>query len=247
MSRKAKLIVNIIATLVYVAAFVGFFLEFIYGWILGIGSVGRYYGWQLALNFEGMPQNFATLFPMLVVVGTIIYGIIAIIKKIAGLKKEPKESKGGALKPMLAFICFIIFPLISMFLCLATRNILDLPLPKNYGGYYMGFGPYLVGYSMLIGGLMMFITESGIFKDKPLEAKADSKPAAKVEAKPVQKPVVNAQAKPAAPQAKASPAPQTKPVAQAKPAVQAKPVAKEQPKAKANPLMDKNKNIKGAK
>ena len=166
MNRKAKLIINIIAVLVYIAAFVGFFLEFIYGWILGIGNVGSYYGWQLALNFEGMPQNLATLFPMLVVIGTIIYGIIAIIKKIRGLKKEPKEGKGGVLRPMLSFVFFILCPLISLFLCLATRNILDLPLPKRYGGYYMGFGPYLVGYSMLIGGLMMFITESGIFKDK---------------------------------------------------------------------------------
>ena len=65
----------------------------------------------------------------------------------------------------------------------------------------MGPGPYLVGYPMLVAGLITFINESGIFKEKVKvegaaaskveekkePAKVETKPASKVEEKKVEK------------------------------------------------------------
>lgn len=166
MNKKIKLILNIIEVLLFLAAFIGFFLQYVVGWILGIGVVGEYKGYELALNFDGAPQNLGTLVPLLMVLGILIYAIIMLIKRIINLKKAPKLPKGGALRPLLSAIFFVLFPLIILFLSLSTVDVLGLASPKNYGGYYMGAGPYIVAYCSLVGGLMLFITESGIFKEK---------------------------------------------------------------------------------
>lgn len=224
MNKKAKLIISIIATTLYGTAAVSFFFDFIYVWIVGIGKAGSYKGYEVALNFDGMPTNLGTLFPMLVVFGTFIYGIIAVIKNIKYLKKEPKKQKKS--HPLLCAIFFALFPLITFFCALSTSAMLNLPTPKRYGGYYMGIAVYLVAYCTIVGGLMFFLTESGIFtqKDNPVVEKAA--PAPKVEAKPAPIPVAKPTpqavrtpqpARPAQPQAQARP--QTAQVRPAQPQV----------------------------
>ena len=109
---------------------------------------------------------------------------------------------------LIALLYLLCAGVITMFLSLSTHNILGLQKPDDVAGYYMGNGPYLTAYFSLLGGLIMFICESGLIKDKPLyevEEKKEVKAEAKPEVKPVQKPIVNEQAKPA-------PAPQAKPV-----------------------------------
>lgn len=184
MNRKVKLVLNIVTVLLFALSFIGFFLQFIYGWILGIGIVGNYKGYELALNFDGFPENLATLVPLLAALSFLIFSIVILIKKIVNFKKAPKEAKGGALKPLLISLFFVLLPLICFFLCLSTYDVLGLPKPKRYGGYYMGPGPYLVGYPMLVAGLITFINESGIFKEK---VKVEEATAPKAEEKKVEK------------------------------------------------------------
>ena len=239
MSKLTKLILNIIVIILYGVAFVSFFTDFIYVWILGIGKAGSYKGYEVALNFDGMPANLATLGPLLLILGTFIYAIITLIIRIANYKKAPKENKSNTLKPLLSALFFVIFPITSMFLCLSTFDILQLPAPKRYGGYYMAVGPYLAAYFPLVGGLIFFIIQSGIFADKvepakaaPIPKKEETKPAlhpAPQATKPVQQ-----QAKPAQPQVAKPTQPQTKPAQPAKPVAQPQkaPVTQAAPQAK---------------
>lgn len=202
MNKITKLILNIIVIILYGVAFVSFFTDFIYVWILGIGKAGSYKGYEVALNFDGMPTNLATLGPLLLILGTLIYAIVILIIRLITYKKAPKESKGGTLRPLLSATFFVIFPIVSMFLCLSTFDVLQLPAPKRYGGYYMGTGPYLAAYFPLVGGLILFIIESGIFGDKAAPSKAVEAPK-KVEAKPA--PIAAPQAKPDQPARPAQP------------------------------------------
>ena len=207
MSKKTKLIFNIITTALYIAGLVTFFTDYVYVWILGIGKAGSYKGYEVALNFDGMPTNLGTLFPLLFILGCSVFGIITVIKDLAGLKKE--EVKGKKHHPLLCAIFFGLFSLVSFFLLLSTFAMLNLPAPKRYGGYYLGISVYIAAYGTLIGGVLFFVTESGIFapSNVPTEVEINLD---KAPAKPVTKPA------PVAP--KASPAPQAKPVQpQAKP------------------------------
>ena len=238
MNKTAKLILNIVALILYGVSLVSFFTKFIYVWVLRAGELGAYKGYELAFNFDGMPQNLGTLFPLLVVVGTFIFSIIALIKKIATFKKAPKERKGGSIRPLMCAIFFVLFPLITFFLSLSTFYILNLPAPKKYGGYYMGVGPYLVAYCTLIGGIILFAIQSGIFDNNgpaPVkeEKKEEAKPAPKAAPQPVKaapvasKPVPQTQAaRPVQPQA-ARPAQPVRPAAPqpARPTVTPRPAA----------------------
>lgn len=268
MNKLTKVILNLIAIALYAVAFISFFTDFIYVWILGIGKAGSYKGYEVALNFDGMPSNLATLGPLLLILGTLVFAIIVFIKRLATYKKAPKESNGGTLKPLLSALFFVIFPLVSMFLCLSTFDILQLPAPKRYGGYYMGTGPYLAAYLPVVGGLILFIIQSGIFKDKvetpkAMEApkKVEAKPAPTApQAKPVVQPAKPAQpapakvapqaAKPVQPQArpaqqvKAAPQAQKLATPQAKPAVQPARPAQPQAKAAAKPVAKQTQQIK---
>lgn len=164
--KVVKLILNGVGILLYIISFIGFFLKYIYVWIEGIGILGQYYGWQLALNFEGMPQTLGTLFPFVAVLTALIYAVVIFIIKLKNLKKEPKEAKGGLVKVLLLATLYLgAAGIITMFLCLSTHNILGLQKPDDICGYYMGYGPYLTGYFALLGGLTMFISESGLIKE----------------------------------------------------------------------------------
>ena len=211
MSKLTKLILNIVVIAFYTVALVSFFTDFIYVWILGIGKVGSYKGYEVALNFDGMPTNLATLGPLLLILGSLIYAIVILIKRIINYNKPPKELKSSVIRPLMIAIIFVMLPITSMFLCLSTFDILQLPAPKRYGGYYMAVGPYLAAYFPLVGGLMFFIIQSGIFPEKVEPAKAAHKKITK-QAPKAEAP--KAQAKAAAPAQPAKPAqPQANPVA----------------------------------
>lgn len=167
MNKKVKLIVNIIATLLFGASFISFFTDFVYVWILGIGNMGGYKGYEIALNFDGFPTNIGTLIPLLTSLGIFAFGIYIIIKDLITLKREPKKDK--KYHPLLSALFFALFPLITFFCVLSTSAMLNLPAPKRYGGYYMAPSIYIVAYCSIVGGLMFFITESGIFMKKDNE------------------------------------------------------------------------------
>ena len=168
MNKKRKLIkiiLNGAGLALYLVAFISFFLTWVYAYIAGAGVAGAYKGYELALNFDGIPQNLGTLFPLLFVLGALIYALIALIKKLANLKKEPKEQTSSPFKVLLLGAFFIICAgIITLFLSLSSLNMLNLS-SKKYGGYYLGIGAYLTAYTSLVGGLIMFITESGLIKD----------------------------------------------------------------------------------
>ena len=164
--KVVKLILNGVGIILYAVSFIGFFLKYIYVWIEGEGILGQYYGWQLALNFEGMPQTLGTLFPLLAVLTALIYSIVLFFIKLKNLKKEPKEPKGGVMRVMLIATLYLLCAgVVTMFLCLSTHNILGLQKPDDVCGYFMGYGPYVTGYFALLGGLTMFICESGLIKE----------------------------------------------------------------------------------
>ena len=160
--KKAKIIVNAVGIALLIGAGVGFLLPYV---LVRVGYTGNadYLGWQLALNFDGFPQNLGTLFPLIFVVVGLVYGVIALIKKIKGLKAEPKEGKGGL--KMLVGGLFVICGIINLFLCLASVDIAAPYQNTAYAGHYLGIGAYLTAYFSLIGGLVMFVSESGIIKD----------------------------------------------------------------------------------
>ena len=165
--RVIKIILNIVGIIFYGLAFGGFFMRYIFAWIEGVGLVGEYYGWQLALNFDGMPQTLGTLFPFLAVITALIYGVVVLIIKLARLHKEPKPIKHGLFRALsIAFLYLLCAGVITLFLTLSTHNILGLQKPDEVAGYFMGNGPYFTGYFSLLGGLTMFITESGLIKDE---------------------------------------------------------------------------------
>jgi len=166
MNRKViKLILNAVSIVIFGVALAGFFIRWVYVFIQGAGVQGQNIGLEVALNFGGFPQNLCGLFPLVYVAACLVFAIVMLIKRLVALKKEPKEATGGALRGVLAAVFFALCGIISMFLCLSIHSIMNIAEPKAYGGYYLGEGAYVTAYTCLVGGLLMFINESGLIKD----------------------------------------------------------------------------------
>ena len=166
--RKAKLIVNIVGVVLYLGALLGFLFPYVLVRIYNIRTQQfdgtDYLGWQLALNFDGTWKNLATLVPLLSVLIAFVFAIIGLIIRIKNYKKGV-EVKNNTVKILLyAFLYIGMAGLITMFLVLSTVNIAAPHVNKPYQGHFLGMGAYFTAYLSLLGGLTMFICDSGLIK-----------------------------------------------------------------------------------
>ena len=172
--KKAKLILNIFGLALYLGALLGFLFPYVMVRIYNVRTQQfdgmDYYGWQLALNFDGTWKNLGTLFPLLSVLAAFILSFIFLIKKIKYRNKDAKPYKHPTLRLTIVSLLFIFMAgLITMFLCLSAVNIAAPHVNKPYQGHFLGLGAYFTAYCSLLGGLVMFIAESGLIKDKKEE------------------------------------------------------------------------------
>lgn len=167
---KAKIFINIAGLVMYLGALLGFLFPYVMVRIYNVRTQQfdgmDYYGWQLALNFDGTWKNLGTLIPLVSVAVAFVVSLILLIKKIKRLKKEELPKPGGVGKVILYGLLFIGFAgLVTLFLALSSVNIAAPHVNKPYQGHFLGFGAYFTAYLSLLGGLAMFITESGIIKE----------------------------------------------------------------------------------
>ena len=170
--KKVKLILNIVGLVLYLGALLGFLFPYVMVRIYNVRTQQfdgmDYLGWQLALNFDGTWKNLGTLFPLVSVLAAFIFALIFLVKKIARRKDlEPKVYKYPALRLTFIALLFVFMAgLITMFLALSSVNIAAPHVNKPYQGHFLGIGAYFTAYCSLLGGLVMFITESGLIKDQ---------------------------------------------------------------------------------
>ena len=166
--RKAKLILNIVGAVLYLGALLGFLFPYVLVRIYNVRTQKfdgtDYLGWQLALNFDGSWKNLGTLVPLLSVLAAFVLAIIGLIIRIKNYKKDV-ETKNSTVKILIyAFLYVGLAGLITMFLALSSVNIAAPHVNKPYQGHFLGLGAYFTAYCSLLGGLTMFICDSGLIK-----------------------------------------------------------------------------------